>query len=119
MSEHDEQVLFVSWLGNHYPDVMFHSIPNGAHLAGGVQRRVAKMNSMKAEGLLPGVADLFLACPRGPYHGCYVEMKRYDGGELSENQKWFLAEVEKRGYYTIVAHGFEQARDMVSVYLSW
>ena len=119
MNEHDEQAALVSWLHHAYPFVLFHSIPNGAHLAGGVGQRVAKVNILKAEGLLPGTADLFIAAPRGQYHGCYVEMKRKTGGALSENQQWFLSEAETAGYYTIVAHGFEQAREMVENYLSW
>jgi len=117
-SEHEEQATFVDWLQLAHPDVLFHSIPNGAQFAGDLKRRVQQINKLKAEGLLPGTSDLLIAEPRGIYHGAYVEMKS-ERGTLSENQRWFLAEAEKRGYYTIIAHGFETAKEMAETYLSW
>ena len=56
--------------------------------------------------------------PRGKWHGCFVEMKT-ETGVLSEGQIWFLSQVEQREYYTIVAHGYEQAVEMIGYYLSW
>ena len=40
-------------------------------------------------------------------------------GTIKPNQEWFLAEAEKRGYYTICAHGFDEAKQMVEEYLKW
>ncbi len=113
-SEHIEQAQLVNWLETNHPEILFFAIPNGASLAG----RGRQMNRLKAEGLLPGTADLEICEPRGRWHGCFVEMKT-EKGKLSPNQSWFLAEAEKRHYYTICAHGFEQARELVGEYLSW
>lgn len=116
MSEHDEQVAFCAWLDRMYPDILYHANINGAHLAGDARARAMQVNKLKSEGYTPGVPDVFIAEARGGYHGCYVEMKTLTG-KLSENQEWFLAEAEKRGYYTIVGFGFEFARDMTDDYL--
>lgn len=118
MSEHDEQSLFVSYVCAAYPSVLFHSIPNGANLAGNQRQRGMQMNYLKAEGLRPGCPDLFMAVARGNWHGCYIEMKTLDG-ELSDKQKAFIALAEAAGYFTIVAYGFEQAKELFDVYMEW
>ena len=100
-----------------YPNVLYHANINGAWLAGNKGQRIGQVNKLKAEGMLPGVSDIFIAEPRGGYHGCYLEMKQR-GGRLSENQEWFIAEAEKRGYFTAVAfNGFDDARAIVETYL--
>ena len=117
MSEHTEQMTFCNWMNLQYPNVLYFSVPNGGWLAGNDSQRAAQMNKLKSEGLLPGVADLFIAEPRGEFHGMFLEMKQ-TGGKLSENQKWFIAESEKRGYFTAVAmNGFDDARSMTEWYL--
>jgi hypothetical protein len=116
ISEHDEQAALCQWLDLTYPDVLYWATPNGAHLAGNARQRAAKMNKLKAEGFLPGVADIFIAEPRGKWHGLFVEMKAR-GGTLTENQKWFLSEVARRGYMDAVCYGFDDARGIVEDYL--
>lgn len=119
MKEHDEQAAVVRWLDFAHPNVLKHSIPNGAELAGKtIGQRVARMNKLKAEGLTPGASDLFIAEPRGGFHGMYLEMKSTTG-RLSDNQQWFLSEAEQRHYYTAVAHGAAEAIDTITEYLSW
>lgn len=113
-SEHEHQARLVNYLETNHPDILFFAIPNGAPLSGGgrASRR------LKAEGMLPGAADVFLACPRGKWHGMFLEMKS-DFGKLSENQEWFLQQAESNGYFTAVAFGYSQARELVEEYLSW
>lgn len=119
MTEHDEQVLVVSFLLSHYPKVLFWSNPNGAHLAGSIRQRAAQMNKLKAEGFLPGVSDLTIFEPRGGYTAMFLEMKRSDGGNgASDNQSWFIREVEKRGAFGAVANGYEEARVLLEDYLN-
>lgn len=121
MSEHDEQVAVVEYLQRTYPDVLFWSTPNGARLASGKDHRLAaiRMAMLKREGLLPGVSDLIIFEPRGKYSAMFLEMKRGDGGSgASENQMWFLREVEARGAFGAVADGFEAARELLDNYLN-
>ena len=113
-----EQAAVCEYLDTVYPQVLYWSTPNGAHLAGGARQRAAGMNKLKATGLLPGVSDLIIFEPMGGYTCMFLEMKRAVGGVLSDNQSWFLAEVEKRGAYGVVAHGFEEAKGFLDEYLS-
>lgn len=115
--EHHEQAAVVEYLQRRYPNVLFFSVPNGAHLAGNASQRAAKMNKLKAEGFLPGVSDLIIFEPSGGYSAMFLEMKRERGGKLSENQAWFLAEVEKRNGFTAVAHGYDEAKELIDTYL--
>jgi len=116
MSEHLEQRAVCDYLNAQYPNVLYHSCPNGGYLHGNQGQRIGQVNKLKAEGMLPGVADLFIAEPRAQWHGFYLEMKAR-GGTLSDNQKWFLAQVERRGYFTGVAYGFDEAQALIDVYL--
>ena len=121
MSEHDEQVAVVDYLHKRYPSVLFWSTPNGARLASGrtAERLAAiRMNILKAEGLLPGVSDIIIFEPRGGYSAMFLELKRPDGGGgASENQMWFLREVEKRGAFGVVANGYDEAKPFIDDYL--
>ena len=117
-TEHDEQAAFCEWMLMQHPEVLFYSHPNGAWLAGNKGQRIGQVNKLKREGMLPGVSDLFIAEPRGEFHGMYLEMKR-PGGEVSENQLWFLDQAEQRGYFTAVAaNGFDDAKSSTEWYLS-
>jgi hypothetical protein len=70
-------------------------------------------------GLLPGVSDLILFEPRGGYAAMFLEMKRADGGSgASENQLWFIRQVEKRGAFGIVCNGYDEAQVVIDDYLN-
>ena len=107
LAEHAEQVAFVNWFRMQYPRVLIHSIPNGAHLAGTDAQRAAKMARLKAEGLVPGVPDLFI-----PVWRVWVEMKR-PGGVVSKEQRDVHARLRDAEYAVIVAYGWQDAREQV------
>jgi hypothetical protein len=119
MSEHDEQKALIDWCFYHlaqYPELdLIHAIPNGVMLGGG-KVGAMRMNMLKAEGLRPGVCDLFLPCARGGYFGLYIEMKDYSG-RLSDNQKEFIAGVEKQGFLCYVPYGANEAISLLQKYL--
>ena len=120
MSEHQEQAKVIDWCFENlrrYPclDLIF-AIPNGAQLAGGKAKRGQQMNKLKAEGLRPGVSDLFLPVARKGKHGIFIEMKT-EIGEPSENQLQFMDGVEKEGYYTALCLGHKAAIDVLEWYL--
>lgn len=130
MSEHDEQALVVSVFRARWPDVVIASIPNGVPLTGLTQRgRARVMNWLKAEGLLPGMPDLIIyrAAMTPPdedgvvkiWHGMALEMKRSDGGTLRDNQREVLAMLERAGYWTAVAHGYDEAMGLIEEYMGW
>jgi len=114
-TEHAEQVAVCNYLDLQYPDVLFWATPNGASLSG----RGRAMNKLKGEGFLPGVSDLIIFEPRGGYSCMFLEMKRVDGGSgASENQLWFICEVEKRGAFGIVCNGADEAKQAIDDYLN-
>jgi len=73
---------------------------------------------IKAEGYRAGTPDLFRAASRRGCHGLFVEMKRRDGGTLSENQKQMLFELGAQGYAKAVACGASEAIKVISEYLN-
>jgi hypothetical protein len=114
-SEHDEQVEVVNYLYLQYHDALFWATPNGASLSG----RGRAMNKLKGEGFLPGVSDLIIFEPRGGYSCLFIEMKKANGGSgASENQTWFIREVEKRGALGAVCNGFEEAQTIIDDYMN-
>lgn len=115
MTEHDEQAALIEWAKfaePHYPDLaLLFAIPNGG------ARHPATGARMKAEGVKPGVPDLFLPAPRRRYHGLFIEMKK-KGGRVSADQNAWLDNLNSRGYATAVCYGFEDARKILEMYLT-
>lgn len=112
--EDTEQTLVIRWAelqSCKYPDLemLFH-IPNGG------KRNVREAARFKQMGVKAGVPDLFLAAPRGTFHGLFIEMKS-PKGTVSENQKKWLKRLTKQGYDTAVCYGFEEARDKIMEYI--
>src|SRR5574343_753639 len=93
-TEHQEQVGFYEWWKLRFPSVLLISIPNGGKRAISVAKR------LKAEGLTPGVPDLF--CPK---YNLWVEMKRTKGGKLSDEQEKIIKYLKLIGHSVIVGKG--------------
>jgi len=88
MSEHDEQATLFRWAGYlapKYPalDMMF-AIPNGG------LRDIRVARKLKAEGVKPGVPDIFLAARDCNYkfRGLFIEMKIINGRITPEQKEW-------------------------------
>lgn len=121
MSEHKEQKAVIDWFANQYPkyyECLF-SIPNGTHLAGSPGQRAAKMNKLKAEGLKPGVSDLFLMVARDGYHGLFVEMKdaKKTKSSVSVPQWEHIHRAREQGYYADWCAGADQAIELITHYM--
>jgi len=124
--EHDMQCQIVSDFARDYPDYvgLLFAIPNGAKLPyktierKGVKIRVApEAQKLLAEGLLPGVCDLFLSVARGGYHGLYLELKIKPNKPTSE-QIEFMARATDQGYHCEVIYTRQQGAGVLSDYLS-
>jgi len=101
-SEHLQQVRLVSWFRRNYPGVRVFAIPNGGH------RGASQGTSLKAEGVSPGVPDLFV-----PAWGMWIEMKRESGGVVSPVQRDWIAYLESIGHRVIVGRGFDDAKRQI------
>ncbi len=116
-SEHDEQATVVAWCrmqGGEW--ALIFAIPNGMHLAGNSRARAAKMNKLKAEGLAPGIPDLFLPVARGGWHGCFIEMKAGDN-KPTDNQAGWLDKLTTQGYYATACWGADEAIEALTEYM--
>ncbi len=113
MTEHDHQRLTVAWFRDRYPHLagVFFAIPNGG------KRDPVTAARLKAEGVLPGVPDLFLAAPIGGKAGLWIEMKPLLKGSASKAQKAMHADLAAQGYAVTVAHGYEAAKAAITNYL--
>jgi hypothetical protein len=103
-SEHLEQVRLVSWFRKTYPDVRIFAIANGGARSG------PQGASLKAEGVSPGVPDLFV-----PEWNLWVEMKRETGGIVSPVQRDWIAYLESIGHHVIVGRGFDDAKQQIEM----
>lgn len=122
MSERDQQIAVMDWWAKAYPkyyECLF-SIPNGAQLAGGKAARARQMNALKAEGLKPGVSDLFLMVSRHGHHGLFIEMK--DKGKtkcsVSQSQWEHIHRAREQGYKAEWCAGAEQAINTIEEYMN-
>lgn len=112
-SEHDEQAVVVEWWRLQYPDLarVLFAIPNGG------LRPKQTGAFLQKEGVVPGVADMFLAYPTNHYHGLFIEMKRREGGKQSPQQKAFEKAIRKQGYGYLLANGADNAISGIKGYL--
>ena len=114
--EEDEQRTFVQWCameaGKYKGLDLIYAIPNGG------SRNEIEARNLKLTGVKAGVPDLFLPVARKGKHGLYIEMKRRQGGRLSEYQKEWLSRLSEQGYETAVCKGFDEAVKVVEDYYS-
>lgn len=112
-SEHQEQCAFVQWFRYQFTAFSYRlfAIPNGG------LRDVKIAYKLKQEGVVPGVADLFLMVPASGYHGLFIEMKRIKDGKQSDCQKKFEQECKKSGYLYAICRGASEAISLVVKYL--
>ena len=117
MKESDIQKNIMKWskqpsIRRKYPELkLLHHIPNGG------KRSKREGAELKRQGVKAGVPDLCLPCPKGHYHGLYIELKT-ETGDVSMEQSWWIDELNNNGYYTKICRGFGEATTTLSDYLS-
>lgn len=109
-TEAQEQQAVVEWCDAMGVPV-FH-VPNGG------SRHPAEAAHLKAQGVKPGVPDLFVPVARGGYHGLFVEMKRGKGGRLTKEQAEWIRLLRGQGYCAWCCHGAENAIPLVERYVA-
>lgn len=108
-TESEEQILFVEWL-------MIKGIKFSASANGG-SRNFLEAIKLKKMGVSPGFPDIEIPLPSKGYHGLYIELKRREGGVLSEHQKKWISYLNDKHYLAKVAKGFEEAKKIVEDYI--
>jgi hypothetical protein len=112
MSEHLEQKAIMKWMSiqfiSEYESTF--AIPNGG------SRHPAVGKKLKLEGVKAGVPDIFMALPRGQYHGLFIEYKTLNG-RLQKTQREWLARLAESGYKAVCCNGIDAAMSEISNYL--
>lgn len=113
ITEHAEQKALFQWWRVQYREIehLMFAVPNGG------ARNLATGRMLKDEGVRAGIPDIFLAVPAGCYHGLWIEMKRRAHGHTTQEQKFMLSELRKRGYDCAVCRGWDEAREKIQSYL--
>jgi len=120
--EHDEQASVFTWASWNFsamPELrLMFAIPNGGH------RNLLVAKKMKAEGVKPGIPDIFLPVARGGFHGLFVEMKtasrkpvKGGKGGLSDVQCEWIGDLRNQGYKVAVCYGRDEAILEITNYL--
>jgi hypothetical protein len=80
-----------AWFDAEYPDLslLLFAVANGG------KRSKSEAVRLKAEGVVPGVADMILFLPRGGHNALCIEFK-YGKNTQSERQKAWQAAVESK-----------------------
>lgn len=110
LAETSMQKLVMQWVR-----AQAHLSPYVIHIPNEGKRSLQSAAILKAMGMRSGVSDLFIALPRGCYHGAWIELKT-SKGRISENQKEFFADMQTAGYYTAVCRSFDEAIDCIRDY---
>lgn len=108
--EHNIQVACVNWFRYRYPQCLIWAIPNGG------QRNAVVAAKLKAEGVLKGVPDLFIAVPRGEYHGLFVEMKA-GKNKPTDEQCAVMGRLQGAGYKCAVCYSLDEFEKNINNYL--
>ncbi len=120
LKESQHQTLLFKWAKTHpiCKDFLI-AIPNGMWTHNIIQAVV-----MKAQGLRPGVSDMFLAYPveggwKQPdeFHGLWIELKKDKKGKPSLLQIEWLERMREVGYAAELAYGWEHAKEIILEYL--
>lgn len=111
-TESQQQAECVAWFRAQYPELAqcLFSIPNGGFRS----KRTAA--TIKREGAVPGIPDLFLATPKNGYSGLFIEMKTAKG-KLSEKQVQMLATLSVHNYSCKVVYSIEEFKQVIAEYL--
>lgn len=88
------------------------------HIPNGGSRHKAEAARLKAQGVRPGVPDLFVPVARGGYHGLFIEMKRAKGGRVSTDQARWIRELQAQGYRAHVCAGAANAIGLLREYMA-
>lgn len=104
-----EQIISATWLDK--LGLLWYHVPNGGY------RRLQEAIKFKRMGVKPGVPDVVICKARKSYHGLYIELKRREGGKLSDAQIHWREKLIAEGYLWQRANGCDELKAIVMEYL--
>lgn len=110
--EHNIQCACVRWFNYQWPEYrgLLFAVPNGG------ARSKATAGKLKAEGVVPGVADLILLVPKQWAFALCIEMKTAKGRQSPEQKGW-QDMVEAHGYRYRVCRSLDEFMNTINNYL--
>ena len=105
------QQSFIKWIRHQYPYIICFAIPNGGN------RSKIEAAIMKGEGVLAGVADLFIMKPNTKKHGLFIEVKTLKG-KLTKSQEEFKKNSISNRYEYVICRNLYEFINTVDNYLS-
>lgn len=112
--EAEEQKQFINYCTAKGITVI--STQNGIY-AGNSTGRFGYFKKLKELGLSKGVPDLIILARNSSHEVLFLEMKRQNGGKLSEEQKEWISFLDESEYCVGVAKGCESAIKILDKYL--
>lgn len=103
------QFLIIQHLKIMYPNALY------CASAGGMFTSMKQAIKMKATGYVKGFPDLQICEPNGKYFGLFIEVKT-EKGVVSKEQKEWIKQLNKRGYYATYVKGFDEAIKVIDGY---
>jgi len=103
------QVAIVQYIKMQYPNALY------CASAGGMFTSMKQAIKMKMTGYVKGFPDLQICEPNEKYHGLFIEVKT-DKGVVSKEQKEWIKQLNKRGYYATYVKGSEDAIKLIDAY---
>lgn len=112
--EHRIQCACVRWFNLQYPKLRgrLFAVPNGG------RRDAATAARLKAEGVVPGVADLVLLMSNRGYGALLIEMKTSVGRQSDSQKKWEKTVCANAEYKYVVCRSLDDFIREVDSYLS-
>jgi hypothetical protein len=105
------QTIIVNYLKFQYPGILY------CASAGGMFTSMKQAIKMKMTGYVKGFPDLQICEPNEKYHGLFIEVKT-EKGVVSKEQKEWIKQLNKRGYYATYVKGSEDAIKLIDAYFS-
>lgn len=111
--EHRLQCACIRWYRYQYPNMRHNlfAVPNGGW------RNKAEAGKLKAEGVLPGVADIILLKPNARHGALLIEMKTPKGSQQDTQRQWQKL-IEADGYKYVVCRSIDDFMRSVKDYLA-
>lgn len=111
MKESKLQEAVVTYITIKYPKALYCSS------LGGIRCSITQARLAKRCGYKKGMPDLFIYEPNKTYYGMAIELKT-DKGRATKHQKEWIKQLNERGYYAVVAKGFDNIIDEINKYMS-
>jgi hypothetical protein len=112
--EHRIQCACVRWFSLQFPYLQgrLFAVPNGG------KRDATTAAKLKAEGVVPGVADLILLKSNRQFGALLIEMKTEKGRQRESQKKWQEIVTSDGEYKYVVCHSFEEFKKEIEEYIN-